>query len=106
MKLSLTIALPGTPFYDSAHLSPQALSSWIRSQYNQRVYYQLGAVSYLDLLTHIHSQRRYYDSAVSIVPVIKDFINPFSTNVPLIDKPGSWFLLAKCLKYTCGRVTF
>ena len=23
-----------------------------------------------------------------------------------MDKPGSWFLLAKCLKNTCGRVTF
>ena len=32
--------------------------------------------------------------------------NPFLTNVPLMDKPGSWFLLAKCLKNTCGRVTF
>ena len=31
-------------------------------------------------------------------------INSFSTNVPLMDKPGSWFLLAKCLKKTCGRV--
>ena len=30
----------------------------------------------------------------------------FSTNVPLTDKPGSWFLLAKCLKNNCGRVTF
>ena len=29
---------------------------------------------------------------------------PFSTNVPLMDKPGSWFLLAKCLKNTCGSV--
>ena len=28
---------------------------------------------------------------------------PFSTNVPIMDKPGSWFLLAKCLKNTCGR---
>ena len=33
-------------------------------------------------------------------------INSFSTNVQLTDKPGSWFLLAKCLKNTCGRVTF
>ena len=32
--------------------------------------------------------------------------DPFSTNVPLTDKPGSWFLLAKLLKNTCGRVTF
>ena len=30
-------------------------------------------------------------------------INPFSANVPIMDKPGSWFLLAKCLKNTCGR---
>ena len=29
-------------------------------------------------------------------------LNPFSTNVPLMDKPGSWFLLAKCLENTCG----
>ena len=33
-------------------------------------------------------------------------LNPCSTNVPFTDKPGSWFLLAKCLKYTCGKVTF
>ena len=33
-------------------------------------------------------------------------IKSFFTNAPLIDKPGSWFLLAKCLKNTCGRVTF
>ena len=32
--------------------------------------------------------------------------NPFSTNDPIMDKPGSWFLLAKCFKNTCGRVTF
>ena len=32
--------------------------------------------------------------------------NPFSNNVPLTDKPGSKFLLAKCLKNTCGRVSF
>ena len=25
-------------------------------------------------------------------------LNPFSTNAPLTDKPGNWFLLAKCLK--------
>ena len=33
-------------------------------------------------------------------------VNPFSTNVPVKDKPGNWFLLAKSLKSTCGRVTF
>ena len=34
------------------------------------------------------------------------FGNPFQTNVPNMEKPGSWFLLAKCVKNTCGRVTF
>ena len=38
--------------------------------------------------------------------VIQPIFNPFSTHVPLMGKPGSWFLLAKCLKSTCGRVTF
>ena len=33
-------------------------------------------------------------------------INLFLTNDPNMDKPGSWFSLAKCLKNTCGRVTF
>ena len=33
-------------------------------------------------------------------------LNPFSTNVPLMDKPGCWFLLAKCLKNSGGRVPF
>ena len=33
-------------------------------------------------------------------------INQFSSNVSLKDKPGSWFLLGKCLKNTCRRVAF
>ena len=32
--------------------------------------------------------------------------NPFSTNVLLMQRPDSWFLLARCLKSTCRRVTF
>ena len=36
----------------------------------------------------------------------RKIFNSFSTNFSLMDKPGSWFLLAKCLKNTCGRVTF
>ena len=35
-----------------------------------------------------------------------DIINLFSPNVPFMDKPGSWFLLAKRVKNTCGGVTF
>ena len=40
------------------------------------------------------------------VNLTQNLINPFSTNVPFMDKPGSCFLLAKCLKNICGRVTF
>ena len=32
--------------------------------------------------------------------------NPFSTNIPPMDNPVSWFLLTKCLKNTCGRLIF
>ena len=37
--------------------------------------------------------------------LIPGMFNSLSTNVPLIDKPDSWFLLGKCLKNTCGRVS-
>ena len=33
-------------------------------------------------------------------------INPFPTNAPFMNKPGSWFLLAKYVKNTCGIKTF
>ena len=32
--------------------------------------------------------------------------NPFSTNVPIMEKPGSWSLPVKCVKIIYGRVTF
>ena len=38
--------------------------------------------------------------------IAKLLLNTFSTNVPLTDKPGSWFLLAKCSKNTFARVRF
>ena len=34
------------------------------------------------------------------------FINPFSAIVLIMHKPGSWLLLAKCLKNTYRKVTF
>ena len=37
---------------------------------------------------------------------LKVLINPFQTNVPHADEPGGWFLPVKCLKNTCGKVTF
>ena len=36
----------------------------------------------------------------------RELFKTFSTNVPLMDKPGSWFLLAKSLKNTSRRVIF
>ena len=33
-------------------------------------------------------------------------INSFPANVPIMEKPGTWFLPAKCVKNTCGGVTF
>ena len=32
--------------------------------------------------------------------------NPFAANFPLMEKPGSWFTPAKCLKNTFERVIF
>ena len=32
-------------------------------------------------------------------------VSPFLTNVPIMDNPASWFLVAKYLKNTCGRVS-
>ena len=44
---------------------------------------------------------------VSLPQEMQDLsINPFLTNVPPTEKPGSWFLLAKSLESTCGRGTF
>ena len=56
----------------------------------------------------INIEKEPYNFAVSIESVsLFDFeLNLFSPNVPFMDKPGSLFLLAKCLKNTCGRVTF
>ena len=36
----------------------------------------------------------------------RGYLNPFPANVPIMEKTGSWFLLAKCVKNICGRVTF
>ena len=40
------------------------------------------------------------------IKVLLWIFTPFSTNVPFMYIPGSWFLLATCLKNTCGRVTW
>ena len=65
-------------------------------------------LSMSDLLLNTKHQRvKWYNQ--HILHYDKGFfkeLNSFSTNVPLMDKPGSLFLLAKCLKNTCRRVTF
>ena len=30
-----------------------------------------------------------------------NIFNPHQANVPLMEKPGGWFLQAKCVKNTC-----
>ena len=48
-----------------------------------------------------------YSPEQTVVLKVKDALfNPFPANVPIMEKPGSWFLLAKCVRNTCGRVTF
>ena len=41
---------------------------------------------------------------ISKIQNFATIINPFPANVPIMEKPGGWFLLAKCVKNTCGRV--
>ena len=61
-------------------------------------------------LISIHCQKSLLTKCYVDMLQLKNYgfttLNPFSTNVPLTDKPGSWFSLAKWLKKTCGRVTF
>ena len=45
-------------------------------------------------------------SVIAHFTLYRAWFNRFSTNFPLTDKPGSWFLRAKCWKKTCGRVTY
>ena len=61
------------------------------------------------LYERIELASSYENATVTDIPKANKMaktINPFSTNVSLTDKPGSWFLPVKCLKNTCGRVTF
>ena len=39
-------------------------------------------------------------------PSFASNINPFQANVPLMEKPGGWFLLAKCVKNILPQVFF
>ena len=50
--------------------------------------------------------KRYVRPTTGSFPNFVSDINAFSTNVPLMQKPGSWFLLSKCLKNTCRWVRF
>ena len=60
--------------------------------------YQSISFCYTDSIVLLSHEK---ELCVSVV-----VLNPFSTNAPLLYKPGSWFLLANCLKNTCRRVTF
>ena len=49
--------------------------------------------------------RPFYDIIIIPFSAPSSNLNPFSTNVPSTDKPGSYFLPSKHLKNNCGRVT-
>ena len=55
-------------------------------------------VSITDMFSITTDSLKYYSSSQVWFEGLVTVINPFSTNVPLVDKPGSWFLLAKSLK--------
>ena len=52
--------------------------------------------------------KKYFQKSKPKKVILKSYkdLNSFSTSAPLMRKPDSWFLLARCLKNTCGRVTF
>ena len=62
-------------------------------------------ISYINLENTV-SRSIFSQKKKDILNITDKKVNPFSANVPIMDKPGSWLLLAKCLKNTCGRVTF
>ena len=66
----------------------------------QPQYFNLSSIIICKLL-HFVFHWYFIGSVFSLV-----LINQFSTNVSLKDKPGSWFLLRKCLKNTFRRVAF
>ena len=64
-----------------------------------------SSLSFGNIKTPLHYQKNSWIFDWQFEILNSKFINPFSTSVPVMDKPGIWFLLAKCLKNTCGRVT-
>ena len=57
------------------------------------------------LYERIELASSYENATVTDIPKANKMaktINPFPTNVPLTDKPSSWFLPVKCLKNNCG----
>ena len=38
--------------------------------------------------------------------ISKEHSYPFSNNIPIMEKLGDWFSLAKCMKNTCEKLTF
>ena len=50
----------------------------------------------IDCINHLCTNKMFDEPYKGSPPSYASNINPFSTNVPLVQKPGSWFLLAKC----------
>ena len=56
--------------------------------------------------TSLHSLFFYYFRTNIATDMKYRLFNLFQTNVPLMGKPGGGFLLTRCVKHSCGRVTF
>ena len=83
------------------HHKTSEVDMWIHSHKNKRN-------DRSNNLMNFSAFRRFNYQVFLVIQIYKKGINfnPFSTNVPHADKPGSWVLLAKCLRNTCGKVTF
>ena len=49
---------------------------------------------------------RFAEVCMTFVTTRHKKVNRFQVNVPLMEKPDGWFLVTKCVKNACGRVTF
>ena len=53
----------------------------------------------------IHTYTKLQVLAAGLLTFCFHQVIQFQANVPLMEKPGVWFLLTKCMKNTCLRVT-
>ena len=84
--------------YSFLSLSPYHLSCSSKNVYNQSMRCVYFLVTFVAItLTSKEKNSIFYTAK------ILSMLNPFSTNAPLMDKPGSWFLPVKCFKHFASK---